>query len=251
MTNTFTLLGYTRPTKIEWLFSGPENNWIENITSKSTQKIARSLGEIIEKSQLQTSISLVTTDTFLSWLGYYTEKMTEQGHDIIATPEWLQTKQNAGFEVYNILFHQAGKLVGSSIFSKTPAGKYTEHFKASDRIIISNLKNASLGTLIDLFFIKTAVEANATSISSGVSRNGFGYYNNLGYLAFKIKLGYTPFISESATFDEHFEYTPEQPCIWFVSPDQNLLEAVTVHQEAISSEIMGLLEQLGLPIKTR
>ncbi len=251
MPDTFTFPPYQRPTKIEWLLPISNQDWISAIKSKSTQKLAVELDEIIEKANLQITVAVVTPESFAAWLPYYAAKMTEQGHNVIATPEWLQTKQAAGIEVYSILYYQNGQLVGSSICSKNDAGKHIEHFKASDSLNITNLKNASLGTIIDLYFIKTAVKSNANSISSGSSRNAFGYFNTLGYLGFKIKLGYVPTISELGTIEADFVPATEEPCIWFMTQDNETLEVLTTHQDKISSEIMGLVEQLGLKITNK
>lgn len=251
MASSFAMPGFTRPTKIEWIFPSATTDWIANIASESTQKIALNLAEIITKSQLQTSVSLITQEKFAEWFEYYQQKMLEQGHDVIATAAWLESKISAGLQIYLIEFRRNDQLVGGSIFSKNQTEKYTEHFKASDRITISNLKNASLGTVMDLFFIKTAIAAQATSISSGSSRNGFGYYNNLGYLAFKIKLGYKPKVSEFSEFDENFEYNLAQPCIWFITSDQRTLKVLQLNSEKITSEVTGLVAQLGLEVQDK
>jgi len=249
MSQTFTFAPYLRPTKIEWLLpEATADNWIEKIASDSTRKIARNLDDIIQKANLMFSITEMTQSIFDDWLQYYAKKMTEQGHDVIAKKEWLSEKNKAGLKVYLIDVMQNGQRVGSSVFSVTAAQKFTEHFKASDRITVSSLKNASLGTVIDLFYIRNALHMGAHIVSSGSSRNGFGFYNNLGYLAFKIKLGYKPVIAEIGEFSESFEYNEGEPCIWFMTQNKQHLEVLIQNKGQINQEVMSLIEKLNLPI---
>jgi len=249
MTITTTFPPLKRPTKLEWIYPSVavDQSWDSRIISKSSRKIATRLDEILAENKLVVTLKLLDATSFQEWLPYYSQKMTEQNHSVIATPAWIEQKLSDAVAVYLIDFAQNGVRIGTSVFSVTAQDKYIEHFKASDRLHISNLKNASLGTVIDLYYLRHAMTSHASVVSSGSSRNGFGFYNNLGYLAFKIKLGYRPVIAEVAEFDENFEYDSEQACIWFATQDQQQLEVMMRKKELINQEMSSLIDLLNLP----
>lgn len=251
---SFTKSGFKRPVKLEWVLPKAAD-YRTVIPSKSSRKIAQNLTAILGDSQIEFAIIQVTAESYAEWLSYYQRIMTSQGHDLFATPGWLEEKTAAGFSVWMIDTVQQGNRVGAAIFS-VKDGTYTCHFKASEHLEIHNWPNVSLGILIEFLFIEHAVAAQANKISSGISRNGFGFYNTLGYLNFKLRLGYQPQAVPDRGFESTFPAHTGKPTIWFgcenavseVTQPPIQLHCFGCHISEINPETLTLLERHGFSL---
>jgi hypothetical protein len=242
-------LSLSRPTKIEWIFANPTSEWQTEIKSKSIRKLATDLDQILSSSTITIELLPLTAELYTDWLQYYSEKMIEQGHDVIAKFEWYTSRSQEERTLFLNRFYQAGKIVGATITSITKDNVHTQHFKASERLDISNHKNSSLGTIIDLVFIKTAVENKAKIISSSTSRNSFGYFNTIGYLGFKLKLGYQPSLPANAEYEPTMPVSPDKLCISFCTSSNlqstHKLKCVIYNQGLLTTETKELLDRLS------
>jgi hypothetical protein len=240
---------FFRPTSIEWVYPALESGseWFTHVQSSSLQKLAKQLDTLFAENGIEVTRTPLTEEVFNAWLPFYTEKMLEQGHEVMATIEWFHKRSAENRQLYVVDFIKDKKRIGTTINSTTPERKHTQHFKASDRVDVGNQKNASLGALIDLRFIQQAVQQNASVISSSTSRNGFGYFNTIGYLTFKLKLGYKPMIAPTATFDQDFAQEEANPVIWFVTSSPNLSAELLVlisNPDFANDEVKKYLEKI-------
>ncbi len=184
--------GITRSEKVVWRFPEQAKDVLENIKSKSLRKFLRNAKEALATKSIRYEYKVLSDQDFIDWLPYYTEKMTENGYQIIASTEWLQKKRDAGLTVEGMFFYKDDKLVGTGIFTKDQSEKATFAFKASDRIDLSNEANSSLGAVIDYLFLDEMVQKQVKIISAGRSKNAFGVLNSFGYLDYKLRFGYQP-----------------------------------------------------------
>jgi hypothetical protein len=166
---------------------------LDIIKSKTTKKFLRNhLEDFLRDYQIDVTVKEINETDYLEWLTYYQEKMRENNFDIFAKPEWYTNKVADGYKIYGIFIRQNSQLLGTGIVSRSPDNTFTINFKASEKTDFSNYRNASIGTVIEFYFIKLAYEHTASQISSGTSRNAFGVVNKLGYLNFKLRYGYMP-----------------------------------------------------------
>ncbi len=190
-------LGIERSEKVRWRFPYQGGDVVECIQSKKLRAFLREVDSVLASQQITVSMQELSAADFEQWLPYYHEKMSELGYDELATPEWYQDRVSKGNTVEGIFFHQRGTLIGSAIVL-LGTDKATLAFKASDRLDLTNKPNSSLGAVVDFWFLKKMTERGIAVISGGQSRNAFGVINSLGYLDYKMKLGYVPSVSEIA-----------------------------------------------------
>ncbi len=190
--------GIARPEKVIWRCPAGLVDPLAGIKSKSLKQFLTSADSILETAQITWKYHTLTDQEFLDWLPYYKTKMAENDYEIIASPEWLQKKREQQLEIEGLFFYKNDQLVGSGIFTRDKLEKATFAFKASDRIDLTNKQNSSLGSIIDFFFIREMVKQQVKIISAGRSRNAFGVINTLGYLDYKLRLGYEPQLDEKS-----------------------------------------------------
>jgi hypothetical protein len=241
-----------RPVKVQWVYPTllPNENWYEKILSKSIRKQATTCLEKLILNGITFKKTPLTEERYLNWLKFYTKHMLELGHDIIATPEWYQDKQSVYSDFWLIEYFKENELVGGSILGQTPEKTIAHCFKASDRIELSGDQNISLGSLMELIYLKTSVEDGAKQITSGSSRNGFGYFNSLGYLVSKLRMGFFPKNLEKFGLDQNFEIlSPSTPTAWLVMNESHdfsiLLYPNQIH---FSDELLAYINRSQLPI---
>jgi hypothetical protein len=184
--------GISRPEKIRWVFpSGVDP--ATQLKSESLRKFLNKAEVHLEANNITWSYQPIDQATFESWLPFYRTKMTESGFRVIADEAWYKTKVEAGVQIFGLFFHQQGQLVASGVVTYEPQFNALHlNFKATDRLNLSGRSNSSIGALVDYFFLKQAHQQACTIITSGQSRNAFGVYNTLGYLDFKLRLGFQP-----------------------------------------------------------
>ncbi len=192
----------TRTEKVAWRFPSvtTEEEILEKIISKSQRSFLRVSEGLLTSYGITWELKSLTLAEFEAWLPYYQSKMSELDYDILANSEWYQSRAAQGKTIEGLFMHQGEKMVGSGIFVIEGTNKATFAFKASERLDLSNRANASLGSIIDFFFIREMVKRRIAIISAGKSRNAFGVINSLGYLDYKMKFGYRPTFPDGTEF---------------------------------------------------
>jgi len=187
---TLSLTGLIRPSRLEWILNYTPHQVLDSIKSKSTKKALRKIDEIITENKLSITIEPLTQDTYTDWLTYYSKKMVERGYSILAQPVWFEEAKGRYLSLYIIDLVKNEQRIGAGIFAQDESGKWTLCFKASDIAHLIGGRNVSTGMLIEYLFMDYADKQGAQIISSGRSRNAFGFYNSFGYFNFKTRMGY-------------------------------------------------------------
>jgi hypothetical protein len=225
----------TRPHKVEWMVPTLTPDPLDIIKSKTTKKFLKNhLDDFLKEYQLTVTTQDISETDYLEWLKYYRAKMEENNFDIFAKPEWYPNKVSEGFKVYGIYLRSTSALLGTGIVTCSRENKFIINFKASDKTDFSNYRNASLGTIIEYYFLKLAYDKNATEISSGRSSNAFGVINKLGYLNFKLRYGYQPVTVVNEPYYQSVEVLEGLPVCFYgftSSPDQLKLYVYNHSQE--------------------
>ncbi len=191
MTIDLTPYQLKRPEKVDWQFEMTGPTILESVKSKGLRSFLRRSPELLAAQNIEVDFEPLTESSFTDWLPYYQAKMTDQGYNVIASPEWYSERVAKGWQLFGLWFKKDGVMVGSAIMSLHD-GIGNIHFKASDRIDLSSQSTSSLGAVIDFLFAENIQKAGATQIFGGRSRNAFGVHNTLGYLDFKLRFGYVP-----------------------------------------------------------
>lgn len=239
-----------RPTKIEWVLPNPKlywaDNWTGGIVSKSVKKIAKNLDTILDANKLTPELSQLDEAKYRDWHDFYQARMVEQRHRVIATPDWFadisQQKKYSQLMLVNYKVQQSS--IAGSIWG-VQNSKIVHIFKASHRLATGNQQNSSLGTVMELFFLRYALQHSFDQVSAGTSQNAFGYLNTLGYLASKLKLGYFPRASALAEQSAIFPALADTPMLWFLNQDP-IGAAVYPSKESLNSELLIYLDRIGV-----
>lgn len=246
-----------RPTRVKWVFPQaalhiPEDlGWIESIPSKSVRTIARQLDAVLERSDLQYTISPLTAESYADWRAYYAQQMEVQRHEVLAKPEWFAVRSQEVPEILLVDLRQRrdDRRVGAAIIMRNHNNEWNKPYRASERLLLPRLKNLSVGVLLDLLSMRHIFAQQPTLVKSGASRNAFGHTNTLGYLTYKLKMGYEPWIYPEFSVEDSFpQLSPETPTAWFVVPESVVGKRERIHtllidstEENISSELKKYL----------
>lgn len=223
MNYSLSSLQLARTEKIIWRFPA-QSDVLAQIKSKSLRSFLSHTDEILEQNHITTETKELDEVAYLEWLPYYREKMTENEYDVLANEEWFSQRQSENKNVEGIFFYQNGKVIGSGIMTLEGTHKAALSFKATDRIELSGKSNASLGAVVDFMFLKTATNRGFEIISGGRSRNAFGVINTLGYLDYKLKLGYRPSLDASLALVEEVPLNEAGVVVFLGCKNQNLHE---------------------------
>lgn len=240
-----------RPSKILWVFppTTQSDRWADIIPSKSVRQLARQVNQLLDQANIVSSAVKLTEEEYLAWHKYYAETMLSQDHEVLASEAWF--KKNAGLlaDIWLLDFRRDGVRVGASIISRSHEGVFTHHFKASDRLKIDGPDNVSLGLLIELWYAEFCFGQNPSKVTSGLSRNAFGYYNTLGYLAAKLRMGYIPEGAMNRPWDNEFMRKGDQePTAWFVQRHgEPLTLAMFPSLDQLPGEIATYLNRQNIP----
>ncbi|HCC84919.1 MAG TPA: hypothetical protein DEP87_04530 [Candidatus Pacebacteria bacterium] len=181
----------SRPERLSWIYPTSAKDPLTQLRSQSLRKFLARAETYLTANQITWAIEPLELTQFEAWLPYYRAKMAEKGFDCLANTSWFLKRQSQGDQLLGLWFRRQQQLVASGII-RVKADKIVLAFKASDRLDLAGRSNSSIGAVVDHFFQKYALEHQFASISSGRSRNAFGVLNSLGYLDFKLKLGYVP-----------------------------------------------------------
>lgn len=196
----------SRPIRIGWVTNSNLHKVDEIIVSKSTKKFLKQVSDLylLDEHNLRYFEQSLDFKLYLEWLSLYESLFHKKGYKIIANDGWY--KSHASLDLYIIGYRKNEVLTAGSIISiNNQTGKITHHFKCSTSTKLLNLKNSSLGSLLEMKFLSFALRNNAKIISSGLSRNLFGVENSVGYLEFKLKFGYRPIIYPKYGFSSDFD----------------------------------------------
>lgn len=181
-----------RPEKVLWTYPATISNPIDQFRSKSLRKFLARVEEYLAQANITSEVVALDEAGFREWLTYYTAKMKENGFSLMADMDWYHRRVAEGYQIQGLWFWQAGKLVASGILRVKGTEEIVFAFKASDKLELAGGSNSSIGSVVDYYFQKLALGQGFQRISAGRSRNTFGVINSLGYLDFKLRLGYDP-----------------------------------------------------------
>ena len=179
-----------RPEKLVWSYPQGVTEPLDQLKSSSLRKFLAKAEVSLSDAHITWTIEPVTEASFTEWLTYYQSKMEENEFSTIADLGWYQKRLSEGYQIFGLWFKKAGQLVASGILRIKDTEEIVLAFKASDRLELGGKANSSIGAVVDFCFLQYAVEQGFERISAGRSRNAFGVINSLGYLDFKLRLGY-------------------------------------------------------------
>lgn len=220
------------------------------ILSKSLRKQAGQLGELLEATAITWQALPLTQERFLEWQQFYEQRMLAQDHRVIAQPEWFSTVGTKKQQLWLLEFKQGADAVGGAVVSRDDVDTITQHFKASDRIDISNHSNTSLGSLMELCFLQFAHDQQPRLVSSGRSRNAFGFHNTLGYLTSKLRMGYRPEPAPGFEHDHTFErHSDTTPTAWLVLNEQKtIVLLLSPSPDYFDGELLTYAQRAEIPV---
>lgn len=179
-----------RPEKLVWTYPSGVTEPLDQLRSSSQRKFLARAETLLSDAHITWSIEPVTEASFNQWLSYYHTKMTENEFTSIADLNWYHRRLSEGYQIFGLWFKKAGQLVASGILRVKGSQEIVLAFKASDRLELGTMANSSIGAVVDFCFLQYAIQQGFERISAGRSRNAFGAINSLGYLDFKLRLGY-------------------------------------------------------------
>jgi len=227
-TSVLSLIPYNllRPEQLEWIFPKvkSEEEIFLNIKSKSLRTFLRKTDEILAKNKMTWEYKPLPYQNFLNWLPFYRAKMEENNFSVFANERWYEKMCRLDLSIHAIQVFQERTLVGTCVLSLDKrSSKATAHFKASERLKISQLPNASLGALVDFLFLRTMQRAGILQLSSGRARNAAGVFNTFGYIEYKLRFGFFPTLAPVYDLSEHVPTNESGTVLFFGLKNQVLL----------------------------
>lgn len=231
-----------RPEKVVWSF--PQGlDHLALIPSKSLRKILREADALCQAKGITWELKPLTKDEYLFWLSFYEQRMHEQGHEIFAREQWFDEKLSLGTHLSGLFFWQGQEFLGGGVISET-SERLSLAYKATSPIRLTGEPNANLGSVLDFFYQRYA-RSTGKPFTSGTSRNSFGALNALGYLNFKLRLGYSPQLPAEPQFTSEIPLG-EGPTAFFgmSSPDQPLAPYLFLHSSLHEDDVRELQNRL-------
>lgn len=237
-----------RPEHVVWRFDQKLPTALENIQSKSLRSFLSKTDQVLAEQHIEYVYQPVDRETFAKWLNFYRAQMESNEYDVLANLDWYDHRIQNGRVIEGVFFYRDGEMVGSGIITKTGSEKATLALKASQRIDISNHKNASLGAMIDYLFLNEMVKQQIPIISGGKSRNAFGVINTLGYVEYKMRFGFKPFLPPQTPQVSTVQLNEEGYVVFFTENDQHQPQAYFI-RPTNAPELAAKLEPLlhGIP----
>lgn len=204
-----------RPQKISWVYPIDSTKTVlETIRSKHAQKFLATVSDFLVANNFQVSTGTCNPKDYQEFLQLYNERINARGFESLATVEWFYAKKKEGKTVEKLFIKQNGVLVGGKIITVIDR-QVRSSFKASLQLpIFQKLRNASLGLILDYLMLEHYIKTKPMLLTAGTSRNLFGVINTIGYLVFKLRIGYLPKVINPDTTFEQSTPTPNQP-VWF------------------------------------
>ena len=220
-----------RPQKISWIYPIASNkSVIENIQSKNARKFLGNVSEFLKLNNFEISSGECTLKEYKEFLVLYNERTAARGFDPIAKAEWFSTKKKEGKKIEKIFIRHNNQLIGGKIITII-GGEIRSSYKANQQLpIFQKLHNASLGLILDYLMLEHYIKRKPTLLTAGTSRNLFGVFNTVGYLIFKLRMGYQPLVINPKTIFEHSTIIPKKD-FWltFLSDSATINRPLTLY----------------------
>lgn len=237
-----------KPQKVSWIYPlESKKSVLENIQSRHARKFLSGLNEFLTNHQLEVSTGICSPAEYEKFLQLYHERVTARGFESIANLDWYKTKEKEGKSIEKLFIKQNGVLVGGKIITVIDK-QIRSSYKASIQLpIFQKLRNASLGLILDYLMLEHYIKTKPALLTAGTSRNLFGVINTIGYLVFKLRIGYLPKVINPDTTFEQSTPTPNQP-VWFtflsqtgkINHDLNLYYSGDLSQVPLLPELLKL-----------
>jgi hypothetical protein len=182
-----------RPEKVKWFFPSAEDIF-DSLQSKSLRQFLKKADAKMDELGISWREQELDEEMYQAWLKYYEQNMSAKGYAIFATPHWLKEKHAAGQKVFGLFFYRHEQMIGSLVYVQENEHVANAAYKASEHIEELSTGGASLGAVIDYIYLRVLKEKGVKDIFYGRSRNAFGAVNNFGYLEYKLKFGFQPFV---------------------------------------------------------
>ena len=237
-----------RPPKISWIYPIDQNKTVlETIKSKHARKFLATASDFLTQNNFEVTSGICSLKNYTEFLQLYNERINARGFDQLATVEWFHAKQKEGKTVEKLFIKHNNTLVGGKIVTVINH-EFRSSYKASMQLpIFQKPRNASLGLILDYLMLNEYVKRKPTLLMAGTSRNLFGVINTLGYLIFKLRMGYLPQVISTRTSFEQQTEEPNKP-IWmtFLSESPELSKPLTLYYAGDLAQFPQLTELLKL-----
>ncbi|HNQ17367.1 MAG TPA: hypothetical protein PKJ26_05535 [Candidatus Woesebacteria bacterium] len=233
-----------RPQKVSWVYpTTSDKSVLENIRSKNARKFVSTIPEFLQRNKFELSSGACTFKEYREFLELYNERTAARGFDPIAKVEWFSAKKREGKKVEKIFIRHNDQLIGGKIITVI-GDEVRSSYKASQQLpIFQKLHNASLGLILDYSMLDHYTKKKPSLLTAGTSRNLFGVFNTIGYLTFKLRMGYQPQVINPKTI---FEQTTKDPHkdIWlaFLCDSATIKQPLTLYYSGELDQIPQLAE---------
>lgn len=183
----------TRPEHLRWYFPKITNSSqiLEQIRSEKFRKYLKGATELIREFRITVKSSVLTRESYLSWLEHYNRVVDQKSFNAYATADWYDLKISEGKAVESMTFYQNTELVGSKVYTLIN-NTVIAAFKTTVTDSLEFTKKIPFGALMDYIFLEKMIDRKIEKLNFGRSRNQFGIDNRLGLLEYKLKFGMYP-----------------------------------------------------------
>ncbi|PIR61272.1 MAG: hypothetical protein COU68_00405 [Candidatus Pacebacteria bacterium CG10_big_fil_rev_8_21_14_0_10_45_6] len=212
-----------RPEKVNWVYKNPDPAQIlERIKTKSGRKFLRAIDEISQTNNLRIEQGPCSANEYSQWLELYLKITDKKKFNVLANPGWYEQKISEHKQIEKIFIYQNEYLLGGKIITISQEGMVRSAFKISENYDFGKeVGNGSLGLMFDYLYLQHYTKLGYQKITGGHSRNLFGIINKVGYLNFKLRLGYSAEIEvENNMFSQVIENSDDLPFCSYLTPDQ-------------------------------
>lgn len=242
-----------RPVKVNWRYPHTDRSQIlETIKSKRARKFLRAHQELLEKYAITIHTDSCSIQDYQLFLTLYVEQITKKGYTPLANQQWYPDRQAEGKDICYFFLYQHDTLIAAKIYT-IQAGIYRSAFKASDNTFfqLHHEHQASLGLLIDFLWLDHVMQQSPRLITGGSSKNLFGYANTIGYLVYKMRLGFHAQLpntdtSFSTTFEQLTAVAQNKPWLAFLSQQPKLGKRLELYSGGEISESNQYQELLSI-----
>ena len=236
-----------RPEKILWSYPDPDPaTIIDRVQSKSGRKFLRSLEDIKTQHELSVEIGPCSEEDFLKWQELYLEMVDRKNFDKLANLEWYRSKFLEKKRVYKLFVSKHEQLLGGKIITVSEDQIVRSAFKTSAPYSFGKGGHASLGLILDYYFLDHFIKRGYKTITGGSSRNLFGIVNSVGYLCYKLRLGYKPEVEiNRVNFFNDYNNLEDKPFLSYLC--ENKLDGLS--PELHSYKIDEINENIGSELK--
>jgi hypothetical protein len=236
-----------RPQKVSWIFPyDADRPIIDQIKSKSTRKFLRSVDQKIADEGIRIEYESCSREDFNEWLTLYVARSIEKNFRIVASIEWFEQKKIEGRRVERIFAYRGDTLIGGKIITVDQDGVVRSAFKTSVPLESWSAHNASLGIALDYLYLREYAVRRPTLMTAGSSQNLFGVLNSVGYLVFKLRIGYLPEVApQNENFAQSFEVPTDRDTYFFLSEDDSMDSKVSLYCHKSQAETKSKYDEIS------